>query len=249
MIVTTGEVLADYSQIELHPGQGGHLHGLGDVGLATGEHEHAVVLTTARHDGPVPVEVQVLDAEPPLDPTWDAVVEVSLRTGDGPTVCGWAGSGVVELPVPADVDLRVRYVVVDGQLGSEQSRDVEVVGSSPAERYLVQAWPAPATQARTVVATSPWSQYWAFGPAAAALVAELADVPDPERLVVVVDRALAAHPEVAAALLAGDERFQLGIIRYAQEVFRVAYDSKVYDDASHDAARVRHLIAERVERT
>lgn len=245
MVVTTGEVFADYSQFELWPGAGGHYVGLDDIGLAIAGED--ITLITARQHGLIPVEVQVVDLEPPLDPGWDAVVEMSVHTGEEMRVCGWAAEGAF-LPValPAGTDVRVRYVVVDGQTGAEQSRDSERWDDPAAERYLLQVWPAPPTPGRAVVATSAWSQYWAFGPAARALLAELVDVPDPDRLTVVIDRALAAHPDTAAHLRSGDERFRSGVIRYAQELFRVTYHSGAYDDIQHDHERLRRLIDERV---
>ena len=45
MIVNVGEVDADYSQIELGPGFGGHAYGLDNLGLANGEFRENVVLT------------------------------------------------------------------------------------------------------------------------------------------------------------------------------------------------------------
>ncbi|WP_028045838.1 hypothetical protein [Cellulomonas sp. URHE0023] len=248
MIVNVGEVDADYSQIELGPGFGGHAYGLDNLGLANGELGENVVLTTARQHGRVAVEAQVLERQPPLDPAWDAVVEMSLRTGEGAQVCGWAGTGVVAIPVPPGIDVRVRYVVLDGQIGSEQFNRPHESDESPAERYLLQMWPAPPTAARTLAATSPWSQYWAFGPPAVAIIAELADVPDPDRAVVVIDRALAAHPDVTARLRAGDDRFQAGVVRYLQELFRVTYFADVYEGLRNDHERIRLLIAERARR-
>jgi hypothetical protein len=77
------------------------------------------------------------------------------------------------------------------------------------------------------------------------LLAELADVPDPDRLVVVIDRALAAHPDVAGRLRAGDDRYRVGVIRYLQELFRITYSTGIYDDVCHDHKRLGRLIDER----
>ncbi len=242
---TSGEVDADYSQIELHPGDGGVAALEGDVGLANGEFGELVVLTVAREYGPAHVEVQVLAAEPAPDPAWDAAVELSLRTGEGMRVTGWSGVGLVPVPVPADVGVRLRYVVIGGQATKDGAWDGTRSGP---DGYLVQVWPAPEEPPRVVASTSPWSQYWTFGAEARELLVELADVPDPDRLVVVLDRALAAHPDVAEHLRRGDGRYRSGVIRYAQELFRITHASGAYADLRNDHERLGDLIDERARR-
>src|SRR2546421_5491734 len=79
--VLSGELSADYSQVELHPGDGGHVFGMGDIGLANGEFGDHAILTTARQYGNIRLTVEVVGEEPAVDSSWDAAVEVSLRTG------------------------------------------------------------------------------------------------------------------------------------------------------------------------
>ena len=244
--VFTGELSADYTQVELHPGDGGHVFGMGDIGLANGELGGPPILTTARQYGSIRLTVQVLDEEPALDPSWDAAVEFSLHTGESVSVTGWAGEGIIAVPLPPAVDVRVRYVVLDGQVAQDQSaEDHTAEGGVGPERYLVQVWPGTQAAPRVVVSSSPWSQYWTFGGPATDLLAELADIPDPGRLVVVIDRALAAHPDVARRLRASDARYRVGVIRYLQELFRVTYSTGAYDDVRDDHERLGHLIDER----
>ena len=241
--VVGGELHADYSQIELHPGRGGHVFGMRDIGLANGEFGDHAILTVTRQFGRIRLVVQVHDQEPATDPAWDAAVEFPLRTGQSMAVTGWGGSGVIAVPVPHGVDVRVRYVVLDGQVASDQAAEESASGP---ERYLVQVWPAVQAPPRVVVSTSPWSQYWTFGPEASDLLIELTDVPDPERLAVVIDRALDAHPDVAEGLRAGDQRYRVGVIRFLQELFRVTYSTGAYDDVRDDHEQLAHLIDERV---
>jgi hypothetical protein len=251
-VVVTGEVDADYSQFELDLGDGGRVPGFTTaVGLATSNGEEHVVLIVARQYGAIAVEVQVLDAEPPVYQWWDAAVEFSVHTGvsrssrsDGVPVWiyGFAGAGAFSVPVPADVDARVRYVVLDGQVAKDQT--VQGDGPGP-DRYLLQMWPAVPSPARIVAATSPWSQYWAFGMAAYELLVELAEVPDPGRLIDVIDRALADRPDVAERLRAGDQRYRSGINRYIQQLFSLTFNSSVYSDVRHDHDRIGRLIDDR----
>lgn len=241
----TGNLEAAYSQFELHPSDGGHITSLQGVGLVSGEFGDHAVLTTPREYGPIAVEVQVLDAPAPLDPTWDSAVEFSMRAGHCASVQGWAGSGRLDIPVPARLDVRVRYVVIGGEQVSTWSEETD----PESERYLLQLWPAPPAPPAPIAATTPWSQYWAFGPAAEALVATLAGVPDPDRLAVIIDRALADHPDVTAHLRAGRDSYQSGVVRYAQEFFRTTHSSGAYEHIRNDAESLRQLITARAATT
>ncbi|WP_282947820.1 hypothetical protein [Cellulomonas endometrii] len=247
MHAVTTALTADYSQLEMYPGRGGRTYGPVVLGLADDQVSDMTILATARQNGVVPAEVQVHDDRPPLDPRWDAAAEWSVRTGAGMSLGGWAHETSVAVPVAAGLDVRVRYVVVDGQAGADQLR--RLGGDElPAERYLLQVWPAPVAPAEVVVADAPWAQYWAFGPSAAALVAGLSGMPDPDRLVAVVDRALDAHPDVRARVAAGDDRSRLGVVRYTQELFRVTHRTGAYDHVRGDHEAIAALIDERARR-
>lgn len=242
--VAQGVVDADYSQVELHLDAPGTLDPHADTGLASTWEDGWVVLTVARQHGRVAFRIEVHDRTPTVDPAWDAVAELSLRGGGTVRVTGWAGEDSVDGPLLPAVDMRARYAVHGGQDGSEQFRAGRW-DEAPAESYVVQLWPAAPAPARVVTASSPWSQYWAFGPEAQDAVQRLRDVPDPERLDLLLDAALDAHPEVAEHLRSGDSRYRAGIIRYAQELFRVAHAA--YADLSQDHHRLARLVDERAE--
>ncbi|MDQ1295673.1 MAG: hypothetical protein QG608_3558, partial [Actinomycetota bacterium] len=247
MVLISGELLADYSQVELHPGDGGHVFGMGDIGLANGEFGEHAVLIVPRQWGPVAFEIRLSDAEPAVEPAWDAAVEFSMHVGDSPCATGWAGQGDLDIPL-SQTDVRVRYVVLDGQLAQDLDSGQDLgsgEGGPGPERCLLQLWPGPWAAPRTVVSTSPWSQYWTFGQEASELLVELADVPDPERLPLVIDGALEAHPDIGARLRAGDQRYRSGVLRYLQELFQVTHLTGAYDDIRHDHDRLHDLIDER----
>jgi hypothetical protein len=244
MAVVAGELRADFSQVELHSGLDEPTFDAFDLGLANTSVGNPVVLTTARQHGTLRVEVQVAGSRPPVDDAWDAACEFSLRPPGLLFLSGWGAEGRLDIPAPLDRWLRVRYVVIAGQEGTEQfssPRDDE----PPIERYLLQVWPEEGSPAAIVVSTVPWSQYWTFGEQARAAVDELADTPDPDRLVAVIDRALAEHPDVVERLRAGDDRYRVGIVRYAQRLFQVTYHTGAYDDVRDDHQRLHRLIDER----
>ncbi|MBO0921695.1 hypothetical protein J1G42_12760 [Cellulomonas sp. zg-ZUI222] len=244
--VADGLVSADFSQVELHVDPPGSLDIDAETGLASTTEEDYATLLVPRQHGQLPFRLEVHARPPVVDPAWDAVVELSLRGGGPVRVTGWAGDGVVQGPVLADVDLRARYAVRDGQAGSEQFRQGRW-DEPPAEAYVVQLWPSPPAPARVVKAISPWSQYWTFGQAAEAAVQRLQDVPDPDRLTALLDAALEEHPDVAAHLDAGDTRFRAGIIRYAQALFLATHATGAYADLRSDYTALGRLVDARVE--
>ena len=58
-------------------------------------------------------------------------------------------------------------------------------------------------------------------------------------------QALAAHPDVAGRLRAGDDRYRVGVIRYLQELFRITHSTGISNDVCHDHERLGRLIDER----
>src|SRR5690349_9283515 len=87
VVQTEGSVGADYSQIELHAGDGGSLQ-VAEIGLVSRLDPDYAILTVARHDGDLRTTVTVHDEPPPVDPAWDCVAEFSWRSGISPQVTG-----------------------------------------------------------------------------------------------------------------------------------------------------------------
>ena len=63
--VVACELSADYSQVELHPGDGGHVFGMGDIGLANGGFGDYAILTTATAVREHPAHGSGLDEQGP----------------------------------------------------------------------------------------------------------------------------------------------------------------------------------------
>jgi hypothetical protein len=221
-----GKVSASFSQFEIHAGEGGAVAPL-DIGLAWAEEPDYAALTTARQVGDVPVIVTLHEARPDLDPAWDAVVELSMLVGEGPAVTGWASEGAtLPLPLHSGTEVRVRYVVIDGDAGSRQFHDRDDDGPAR-DRYLLQVWPEALAPAAVIVSSTPWSQYSTFGAEGRLLYDVLAGAEHGERIVAAVDAAIARHPDVAARVRSGDAAYRTGIIGFVTAATRLGSQGHV----------------------
>ncbi|MER6210952.1 hypothetical protein [Streptomyces sp. NPDC001642] len=115
-------------------------------------------LITGLHTGNVGFTVEVHDEDPPLDPVWEEVVEVSFHPlSERTSLVQWAGEAAWDLNL-ARTDYRVRYCAQ----GMDEGRklDTRVSGEPPADSYLLQFWPAPPHADRVVRQTSQNAAYW-----------------------------------------------------------------------------------------
>ncbi|MFI7540601.1 hypothetical protein [Actinoplanes sp. NPDC049599] len=109
-------------------------------------------LTVGTHTGWVPFRVELLTAEPPVDDTWEEIVEASFTpTRKKVHLLGLDDDTPHRLALPRD-DYRVRYSVrgIDEADHSEDTPDA----------YLLQFWPGPPAPDRIVKQTSPQAAYW-----------------------------------------------------------------------------------------
>jgi hypothetical protein len=115
-------------------------------------------LITGLHTGDVGFVVEVHEENPPLDPVWEDVVEVSFRpVSERTSLVQWAGEATWDLDL-ARTDYRVRYCAVGMDKGREL--DTRVAGEPQADSYLLQFWPAPPRADRVVRQTSQTAAYW-----------------------------------------------------------------------------------------
>ena len=118
----------------------------------------ALWLTTGLHTGHVGFTVEVHDEEPPLDETWEDVVEAPFHPlSERTALTQWAGEAAWDLGLE-EVDHRVRYCA----LGMDRARDVDTrMDEEPqVDRYLLQFWPAPPTPDRVIRQTAAIAAYW-----------------------------------------------------------------------------------------
>lgn len=162
-VLVDGEVHVHYSQLyvvsgyelspDLHRAFGGQVNGL--CGAAT---PGSLYLITGLHTGRVGFRVELHDEAPPVDDTWEDVVEVPFRpTGEPVALMQWAGEATWPLDV-GDGDLRGRYC---GH-GMDRARqaDTRLDGQPELDRYLLQFWPAPPGPDQVLKQTSAVAGSW-----------------------------------------------------------------------------------------
>lgn len=160
-----GVVETDYGQFDLYwspdyigydgsddryfAGQVNGLVGAGDPG--------GVYVTLARRSGGSSVRIVLHDIEPPLTEEWEDVVEVSTLVAEDaqPGWGTWAqeSGGRLAIP-PGDYRLRVSARGRDAGRGDGEFAD-DVV-----DFYLLELWPAPATEDLIVRSGSKDARYW-----------------------------------------------------------------------------------------
>ena len=155
-----GTMLSSYRQLhvmsaecqELMPDDSrkGHVNGL--CGGAT---PGGLFLTVGIHTGDIPINVELHASAPPIDHSWDEIVEASCSFGEEPVMLfGWAGESSAELAMAVG-SYRVRFCAkAFGQ--SEAEGDLE----KAQERYLLIFWPAPSAADAILKQTSDEAAYW-----------------------------------------------------------------------------------------
>jgi hypothetical protein len=114
-------------------------------------------LITGLHSGQVGFTVELHDAPPPADQTWQEIVEASFRPIGQAALAGWGGMGRWPLRL-AETSYRVRYCAT----GMDEANELNFRPEEDPEgdRYLLQFWPAPPEPDRVVKQTSEVAAYW-----------------------------------------------------------------------------------------
>ncbi|MFG3527163.1 hypothetical protein ACGF8B_10465 [Streptomyces sp. NPDC047917] len=116
-------------------------------------------LITSLHTGEVGLTVEVHDTAPPLDDSWEDVVEAAFRPASGSTVVmPWADGPLVSLDLPV-TDHRVRYCGRDMDRAREEELAI-LSGEAAADQYLLQFWPAAPRPDEIVKRTAGAAEYW-----------------------------------------------------------------------------------------
>ncbi|MER7077219.1 hypothetical protein [Saccharopolyspora kobensis] len=156
-----GEVWVHYGQIYVESG-GRHLDLQESFagqrnGLLGAAERGGLFLITGLHTGEVGFTVELHEQAPPVDDTWEEIVEASYQPlGDVALVC-WGGEG----SWPLDLDgfeYRVRYHAV--RMDEANDLDTRAVEDPLVDRYLLQFWPAPPAPDRIIKQSSEDAAYW-----------------------------------------------------------------------------------------
>jgi hypothetical protein len=139
-------------------------------------------LITGLHTGEVGFTVEVHDEAPPLDESWQEIVEASFRPEGETFLLGWAGDWCQPLNL-AQASYRVRYCATGMDEGNDQ--DTRLDDEPQADRYLLQLWPAPPEPDTVIKQTSEIATYWHQ------TAREMAPPPAPEDQAAAAARALA----------------------------------------------------------
>lgn len=116
-------------------------------------------LVTSLHTGEVGLTVEVHDTAPPLDDSWEDVVEAAYRPAARSTVVlPWGDGPLVSLDLPV-ADYRVRYCGRDMDRAREEELDI-LAGETTADQYLLQFWPAAPRPDEVVRQTAEVADYW-----------------------------------------------------------------------------------------
>lgn len=160
--VLDGEVWVHYGQIYVQsdvdfPGLG-ECFGGQENGLCGAAIPGYLFLITGLHTGEVGFTVEVHDGPPPLDGTWEDVVEVSFRPDGDTSLVTWGGEGAWPLDLADDTDHRVRYCGT--RMDEARAVDCRTDDEPQVDRYLLQFWPAPAEPDRILRSSSEIASYW-----------------------------------------------------------------------------------------
>jgi hypothetical protein len=119
----------------------------------------SLFLVTGLHTGYVNLQVQVHHAAPPVDESWEEIVEVSWSLNAGPAVLqDWNAEALCEIPLERGA-YRVRYAA--RRFGeAEPADDEEESDEAAIESYSLSFWPALRMDDAVLKQTSPHAAYW-----------------------------------------------------------------------------------------
>ena len=126
-------------------------------GLCGARTPHQVSLVTGLHTGEVPLLVQWHPSEPPIDESWEDVVEVSAEfTQTDVLLSSFEDAFGLELPVPGWH--RVRYCAK----GMDEGRELDTPDEDEVapDQYLLQMWPASPGADEVKILGSRNAEYW-----------------------------------------------------------------------------------------
>lgn len=127
-------------------------------GLCGARWPGALVLITGLHTGQVLFTVDVDETAPPVDHSWDDIVEVSYVPGtDEVSLVEMNGNASYPIPLTPGQSYRVRYYASGMDSAQGQFPDENELAG---DRYLLSFWPAPPANDAILKQTSEYAAYW-----------------------------------------------------------------------------------------
>jgi hypothetical protein len=127
-------------------------------GLCGASSPSLLFLITGLHTGYVNFSVGFTDAEPPLDRSWEDIVEVSFIVDEPPFLEEWGGQASYPIDL-APGNYRVRYSAKG--MDSGRAADTTSESGEPVDSYQLIFWPAERTAPdRVIRQESQTAQYW-----------------------------------------------------------------------------------------
>jgi hypothetical protein len=163
MVVFDGLMHVHYGQAYVFTGEDEATDDMGACfrgqtnGLLGAAHPGELFLVTGLHTGHVGFGVEVADAEPRVDETWEECVEVSFEPQGDTRVVDWDGTDVCSIPLEPQ-PYRVRYHARGMDAASEQDTILE--NEPTIDAYLLSFWPAARAPDVIVKQTSAIAAYW-----------------------------------------------------------------------------------------
>ena len=127
-------------------------------GLCGAAQSGGLFLVTGIQNGIAQVIVELLESAPPLDSSFQDIVEASFEAPQAQLLlCEWAHENTHQLDLPPG-SYRVRYGVLgmDRDYGDDDDWESPV----PGQRYLLQFWPGQVTGDEIVTSDSEAGRYW-----------------------------------------------------------------------------------------
>lgn len=131
-------------------------------GLCGASQDGKIFFVAGIQNGVIQIDCELHEIEPPLNNSYDEIVEASLVAGDEPlSLCEW-GHEETHLIDLAKGEYRVRYLVRGMDLDYDDENEDESYWESPLEgqSYLVQIWPAGKSKDILHKHTTENARYW-----------------------------------------------------------------------------------------
>jgi hypothetical protein len=160
LIAVDGPIQTSFGQIYLASGDyvgedcyetafEGQSNGLCGAAVAGG-----LFLKVGIHTGPVSISLEVHETAPPVDLSWDEIVEAPCTIVESPAyLYGWGGESALEVPME-EGEYRARFCA---KAYGETDVDGVSVNENSGERYFLVLWPEAARPDQIVKQTSAWA--------------------------------------------------------------------------------------------